>query len=228
MKTIIAILLCLALPVMGGVMVINSFKVAAPGGGGGITFIVSTSKAGTSSPGVTTDAIDTTGANLIIVSTSGYTSPVTLTDSKSNSWTALTGQTNSTLECKLWYCLNPTVGGGHTFTNGTASYPAISVAAYSGVGSFDAESGANGASVSTLQPGSITPAANDSLIVTAVATYSEGTTAVDSGFTIIESEPTGASFGNYLATKLLPTAAATNPTWSGGGIYAAVMAVFKP
>lgn len=34
MKTLVAVLLCLSLPVMGGVMLIDSFRLAAPAGGG--------------------------------------------------------------------------------------------------------------------------------------------------------------------------------------------------
>jgi hypothetical protein len=98
---------------------------ATPGGSGG-----------------TTAALDTSGANLLILSVSWYTintaNPSTISDSKGNTWTALTRRNSPSghFAHRLWYATNPTVGTGHTFTV-TASadqYPAILVYAFSAGG----------------------------------------------------------------------------------------------
>src|SRR4051794_19191066 len=89
-----------------------------------------------SSNGSFTSAINTTGANLIVVSVSTQDSYATVSDSKGNNYTLLLSQVSNDGANRLlfYYCLNPTVGSGHTFSN-NASYGVhdIVVQAFSGV-----------------------------------------------------------------------------------------------
>lgn len=70
--------------------------------------------------------------------------------------------------------------------------------------------------VSTIQPGSITPAQDNSLILT-VQTGSDGTgsTAIDSGFTLDDTGATGGNDGIVAGAHINQgTATAVNPTWN--------------
>src|ERR1039458_7307067 len=83
-----------------------------------------------------TPAATTTGSTLILVaSVSAFATGLgTLSDSKSNTWTALTtwGAVGPYF-VRMSYCLNPTVGTGHTFsTTGTSGNPGIAMIAFSG------------------------------------------------------------------------------------------------
>lgn len=71
-------------------------------------YSVLTSGAGTH----VTGSLDTTGATLLVVwtvSTSG-----TLSDSKSNSWTPLVAEAESSMVGRWWMCATPTVGTGRS------------------------------------------------------------------------------------------------------------------
>lgn len=63
---------------------------------------------------VTTLGVDTTGCNLIVLSTGGYDRPITISDNKGNTWTA-TSNIVSGFRMRMYYCLNPNVGPNHTF-----------------------------------------------------------------------------------------------------------------
>lgn len=183
----------------------------------------------------TTSAIDTTGASLLVVNRIGFSGGDlgVVSDNKGNTWVQLPRVTGSG---GLWqfflYCINPIVGTGHTFTitNGTAC--AIEVAAFSGVTGvlpFDQLSTFID-TAATIQPGSLTPANANSLIVTGVGIYNSGPTvsSIDSGFTITDTNPAGGNFGGSLAYLVQGAAAAVNPTWtfSGSLNLATTMAVF--
>lgn len=88
---------------------------------GGIPPIALVSHAGYSAGGSggTTGAIDTTGPNLIVLSSTGFqTSAVSVSDSESNAWTLIQFQINAedNAGIALWYCSNPTTSATHTFT----------------------------------------------------------------------------------------------------------------
>lgn len=79
------------------------------------TFKVSTAASYTTNVAqVLTLAIDTTGCNLIVVNTGGFDVPINLTDNKSNTWTLVTDLTSGGRN-RMYYCLSPNVGTGHTF-----------------------------------------------------------------------------------------------------------------
>ena len=159
----------------------------------------------------TTSAIDTSGANCIIIFISRNNSSGTVSDSKGNTWTELsTFSAGAGLPfVTAYYAINPTVGSGHTFTVSTATqFPNITAEAYSGVDDYTSqETGTNtSASATSGQPGSITPAADGTLLYSGIAWgASPGTPTVNSGFVI------GNGSAGYLIQS---TAAAVNPTWS--------------
>src|SRR5574343_2043522 len=136
-----------------------------------ISLIASTKTSG-SATGGTTGSIDTSGANLIVLAVGSMSggSP-SISDSKGNSYTPLaSADTDDLGRVRLYYCVSPTVGSGHTFTvSGTGIYASLAAAAFSGVNTadaFEAESTnfSNTAGTSGT-PGSITPAADGALIV---------------------------------------------------------------
>lgn len=189
---------------------------------------------------VTTATLDTTGADFLIIYVASYqvTTAPTISDSKGNTWTPLTAKTQSGLQRgQLYYTVPSSVGSGHTFSaNGSLSYPSVCVQAFSTVNAtpFDTETGAVSAgSVSSLQPGSITPTEDYSLLVSGYAPYiGEGTVSIDSSFAITDALPIvpGFAFGSFMAYKIQGTSTADNPTWTctGSSAAVAVMASFKP
>jgi hypothetical protein len=207
-----------------------------------IAFIAQGAKRGTAS-GVTTDAADTTGADLIVLAAAYYPgSSITISDSKSNTWTALTLYGGTTAKVRLYYCSAPSAGSSHTFTaSGTAIYSALGYVAVSGAGAYHSENGATGSSGTSVQPGSVTPPEDGCLVVTAIgmdagnAPGGEAATdsiACNSGFTATGLRYiSGASEAIGIARLIQTTAAAINPTWSWASQVnniAAAIAVFRP
>jgi hypothetical protein len=203
------------------------------------SFIIATSQGSSDGAGFTTTGIDTTGANLLVVVVSDDPGEAgVLTDSKSNSWTPLNSYQNAGGDqVQMYYCSNPTVGVGHTFSiTGTINNPSLSIGAFSGstAAPFDQQNGASVANgVNALSTGSITPGENDELIV---ATFSGGGSlfitglAIDSGFTIASNIiDTGEHYATAICYKIQTTAEAINPqfTWTDDGSAAASIASFK-
>lgn len=199
------------------------------------SLISSASGVGTSKT-ATTSSIDTTGANLIAVSLSTYSSNRTLTDSKGNTWTPLTNKDGSNCHSQLFYCFNPTVGSGHTFTVSSAVpiYATICVQAWSGADTspFDVENGAIAASGPTLQTGSVTPSQNNDLIVSGLCSYTgTGVHSIDSSFSVSNYKQfaNGVNLGGGMGYLVQATAGAVNPMWSWTGTAqaSATIATFK-
>lgn len=180
----------------------------------------------------TTSAIDTTGADFIaiVVSIFGDINASLPTDSKSNTWVAAeildgTGANS----CAIFYCQNPTVGTGHTFTwNHGSSFPSIYVAAFSGVGTGSIVDQVNKAQAT--QPGSITPVQNNELIITGFSTNGGGVTpTVSSPFTVTDAIAflaSGDNEGGGLAYQIQTSATAENPTWVSNPSPRSVIASF--
>lgn len=206
--------------------------------------IASTSKGGSSNQTVTTNAIDTTGANLIVLNIGYYSGTVPTiapTDSKGNTWTALTAhaQPDSTrIGNQMFYCVNPTVGSGHTFTQQdlvNAAYPSMQVLAFSGAHAspFDQQTGTVSATTqSSLATGSLTPPENNCLVVAGLGheVNSGGAVSIDGGFTsTTEAYVGGTSEGSGIAYLIQTTATAANPTWNvtNNAGLAVTLAVFK-
>ncbi len=166
---------------------------------------------------VTTGTVDTTGAAVIIISVSANSSTYTLSDNKSNTWTHLT---DHVLE-RQHYCINPTVGSGHTFSiSSTGQLPALSVLGFSASSTpiFVTETGTF-TSASSAQPGTITPATINQVLVTGIAYADTGVATVDSSFTTADTPVGlvgGAHYGVGSAYIIETTAVAKNPTWTQG------------
>lgn len=186
---------------------------------GAVTLLTHTGAGGLNND-VTTSPIDTTGATLLVIVEGRAGAVVTPTDSKGNTWTKLNTVTGVAISA-IYYSANPTVGTGHTFTvTGSGNFPALTVAAFSGVvavSPFDQQSVGDTGTVTSIQPHSVTPSENNELIVTGLEISGVvGSLAVDSSFTIIDNIPfvNSNSFGVALAYLVQGTAAAVNPTWS--------------
>ena len=198
------------------------YQVRSPGPGGPtfvgglVPALVShTAIAGNNTGTISTAAIDTTGSTVLVAVGAGYpTASISLTDSKANAWTQLNTQPNhDNVTVALWYCLAPRAGTGHTFTLAGASYPSITVMAFSGVTALDQSNHTylGPANTNTMQPGSITPTSNGQLIVVGAATAIGPVSAIDSGFTLADhAEQVTATMGAY---RIQSSAGAVNPTF---------------
>src|SRR5215472_13389017 len=200
------------------------------------SLLAHTGQGSTNQSTFTTSAIDTTGADLLVVQVVDSNHGTTLSDNKGNTWVSAAGPTTTNgPDAQLYYATNPIVGTGHTFTaTVTSQSPALLVQAWSGSGSspLDQTNFANGLFVSTLQPGSVTPGQNGELIVTGQCSGStSGSSSVNLGFTISDSflQVNGQHVGGALAYLVQGTAAAINPTWTGTGLNftGATIATFK-
>lgn len=174
--------------------------------------------------GTTTGNINTTGATLIVVSASGFSaggSTGILADSNVNTWIPLTERHRNDTYQKLWYCLGPTVGAGHNFTITGGAYGSFEVIAIGGATPvlYDQDTGTSGNGASA-QPGSLTPANADSVLVCGLAFQNTGATltGINSSFTITDTEPGGGIIQGSIAYKVQSGAgSAENPTWSFSG-----------
>jgi hypothetical protein len=182
---------------------------------------VTAGSAGQAGP-VTTGSADTSTADLFVAWVSSFgVVPSAVSDSKSNTWAAKTAYpaAPSGTCIRAFVCEQPgSVGTGHTFT-GTAlnGYPAITVFFFSGCAkslAFDQESGAN-----TASPGSVTPRAANSLVLSAISYYPGNTLTIDgTGWStpVRTDYAAGAHMGIGAAYKIQGSATAENRTWTAG------------
>ncbi len=199
------------------------------------SLIANTAAQASGGAAVTTAGINTTGANLIVVSISWYSqiTDISLVDSNGNTWQTLTQVDKDDWSAQMFWAYAPTVGSGHTFTTtNDLTFATICVTAWSGSTSspFDQQSTgqANG---TTVQPGSITPTEDNELVITHLGQRDNTNTAtVNGGFTISDqfANNPGNALGGAQAYLIQTTAAAANPTWTAdnGGLVA-LIASFK-
>lgn|SRR5262245_49038592 len=192
-----------------------------------IGLIVSTSQASVDGSNITTPAINTTGASLLIVYLIHYnatTPTMTLSDSKGNTWvptwTAI-HPTSTFITMSGFYVAGGTVGTGHSFTaSGISTVSAMTVAAYQGTriaGVRGTPAGPAYTSASSLSPGTLIPGIDGALMTTAIGRAGDTSgDSIDSGFGIKQNVPYvgGMNFGISLADKIQTTAANETPTWS--------------
>ena len=199
--------------------------------------------------GITTSAIDSTGASMLIVAVNGYSAvsaetngTLTLTDSKGNSYTPIpNGLTTPSPGIAIYFCPNPVVGSGHTIEakfpdSGAGGYVAFSAWSNTqGLVPQGMTSNSGGSlSAAPFQGGSVSGNTGD-LVLSFIGGYNafSSTTGlpatVDTGFTIIDSlfasTPGagggcgGLSYGYLLA----PNATAVNPTWTMQAVVTSAM-----
>lgn len=188
--------------------------------------------------GGTTSSVDSTGGNFVVVAVASYepSAAPTVSDSKGNTYSALTAQAVSgSHRIQLFYTANATVGSGHTVTiSGATSYSSASVAVFSGVKTtspFDQQNGvASGGS--PLSTGSVTPTEDNELVFAGISMNSAPSAlSINGGF----STPAvvyfvgGSAYGVGSAYLIQTTATAANPAWSwtGGDNMTAAIATFK-
>lgn len=170
---------------------------------------------------VTTGSADTTGAKLIVVHVADYAGETasTLTDSKGNTWTALTPVTTTNTRSSLFYVINPTAGSGHTFTATKVvgnTFPSIQFSAWAPDATYDQYVSHADGSNSFNQVGSLTPGANNGVFVTGLClAATEASLSIDSGFTISTHNDyvVGQALGGAMGYFEQGTAAAKNPLW---------------
>lgn len=191
--------------------------------------VANTAAATSNTRTVTTPAINTTGATFFVAAVTSWepSVEVAVTDTQGNAWTNLPAFFNTgNTRVRLSYATSALVGPSHTFSylgpgTGNQAFCALAVAAFRGirlVAPLDGQSGTppSGASVTTLQPGSVTPTQSAALLVTALGFDNSQTVTVNLGFTITNQVNYGGSmnFGIALAYLVQATPAAINPTWT--------------
>lgn len=175
---------------------------------------------------VTTGAIDTSGADILIAYIAEIESATdaTLTDSKTNTWAQLTERKDAgvSLLGRMFYAKNATVGSGHTFTvTSSNGAPAICVAAFSGshlTAPLDQQNGVVDvdAGLSNIT-GSITPSEDNCLVITGLGfTGNSATITIDGSYAITDQiDYAGATNkGAALAYAIQTSLAASNRTWT--------------
>jgi hypothetical protein len=199
--------------------------------------LVANTIAGGTSGSVTTSAIDTTGATLIVIGLAYDDSPsrvVVLTDNKGNEWKHIKSITQGATRSALFYTIPKSVGSGHTFSNiNTNNFSSIAVQAFSGNPNYIVvdQVSSNNISSTTLAPGSITPTKDNELIVTSLAISGAGTPiSINASFTKTDEIDfsSGNFYGGAIAYLIQTTAAAANPTWTrtNSNPMASIMASF--
>jgi hypothetical protein len=188
----------LPLPGLGGTHV----------GGSKVPALISHTINSSSASTVTTDAINTTGATLLVVVVNCWLGTLNApTSSPANTWSVLYSAGGGT---GYYYSLSPVTSASQTFSvvnSGSGYNHTIAVMAFNGVSVLDTS-----AASTDTQPGSITPAANGELLISMAGGFATPVApTVNSGFTILDS-------GNYVTTstawQVQGTAAPINPTWT--------------
>jgi hypothetical protein len=138
------------------------------------SFIGAVQAAVTSAPG-STGEIDTTGADIAVVSSSQWSGAAVgdMADNKGNTFTLIATEYGvSQVLTQMWYTQGGSFGPGHTFgpTNGGNIYSVVSALVFGGsqASPLDTSTASSGSFGTALSTGSITPAQNDELIVTSL------------------------------------------------------------
>jgi hypothetical protein len=163
------------------------------------------------------------------------------TDSKSNTWVAITNYGFNFAQVCIWYVANPTVGTGHTFSY-SGTFNSIAVAAWSNViatSPLDASQSGAATAGTSLNTGAATPTANNEMCLAGGTEYSPTETSLTfpsplQTFTLIDGLPavSGVSVGVADGYLVETTAVSTSTTYtfvggSGGLGIATGFACFK-
>ena len=190
--------------------------------------------------GCTTAALDTTGANLLLMAVGWYASNPNRSDSKGNTWLPLATTNSTNCNGKLYYATAPVVGSGHTFSLNTAGaneYASVCILAVSGshASPVDNETIWAGTGTTATNGTGITPNQANSLVVASIAIFtgtSPTATAIDGGFSIVQQQNANGAqnIGCALAYRIQTSAALANPNWtlSESIEWATRITAFKP
>jgi hypothetical protein len=188
------------------------------------TLVAHTSAGGTSGS-VTSTAINTTGANMIVLGVvfDGGGNP-TITDSMGNSWTGLANHDsgssfNFPQNNTLWYCLNPSTSATHTFSvNGANRAPALFVQAFSNIIGYTGSFAGDGTGTGTVVHTGVVAlqSVNNSLAVTVLGVDRVVGFSIDLGFTVVDTLDflSGNHYGGAMANLITANTGTINPTWT--------------
>jgi hypothetical protein len=174
--------------------------------------------------GGTVSGLNTTGANLIVVSSSGVAGPSPISDNKSNGTPGGAIRITSVSPYNsLFYWSAPTVGTGHNFTlSSSSSFAGFCVYAFNYGGAGILDSGVTNSNVTsgttTCQAGSITPSGSNKLIIAGTFLAQNNTTpSIDSGYTLsaFQQGVLSTNYSSGAAWLFQSSGTATNPTWTG-------------
>lgn len=191
------------------------------------------------SGGVTSAAIDTSGANLLVaVACYNHGATITFSDSKSNTWNKLTNQDTSGASAVIYWSTPTSVGSGHTFTvAGTSSFSTFAVGAFSSAlasSPFDVQTGGFTSSTVTQATGNVTPTVTNEILIAGLGWNgaSSPLPTVSNGFTVLDNADflTSKNFGVSLAYKIqtsIVTEGTTFTKQAPANNMAAVIASFK-
>jgi hypothetical protein len=213
----------------------------------GFRLVASTSAGAPSGGSVTSPAIDTTGANWIVVHRVDFGGAFSISDSYGNAPTDGPGAlTEGFMTEEFLYYENPAVGPGHTFTLGN-SRCAIVVMAFAGIIDIDytgpsvqnkSTGGIGGGGGTGFTTGAVTPTAVHALIIAGLgvgsggAAPTSGTIAVSGGSLAIDevvNHTAANNQGNAVAFQVQsgsPAAVAATWSWTGTTIGIGTIAVF--
>lgn len=199
-----------------------------------MALITHTIKGSTDGDTVTTDPMDTTGADFIMIAVVAASAAIApeISDSEGNTWT---GQGADGLEdffhtIQYFYCVSPNVGASHTFTYTpglSGKKPSIDVSAWAGVGASvndDPHTSSTGTSIA-FDP--YTPSNVSELCFLSLGRTGGSSATPLTGFTTMgEVAPSGTAVGLALAYRIAPDTSTITPDWTwtstssarGGGI----------
>lgn len=181
-------------------------------------------------PNTITAAINTTGANLLVVLLVAGTPPP-ITDSEHNVWTlAISGGTGSWVS--IYYCTNPITSASHTVsTTGIAAFCVLSAFRWPASIVLDQISSTPSIQGSTIQLPAITPSTANSLLVTGVG-LNANVVSVSAGFNIMARNDyvSAIVYGGAAAYSIQGAPVSASPVWtfSASTFGAAAIASFKP
>jgi hypothetical protein len=185
----------------------------------GATLVAHTAKGSANGNTVTTDAIDTTGADMIVLAMSEYSSGEPISDSYGNTWTTMGALGFGFFgTIAFFYCLAPTAGAGHTFSClpvPTGKQPALAVSAWSSIVALMDHGNTASATGTSADTDPLTPTAVGQLLVSALVIENADTVSAGA-WTILDQIPASASFhpSIALAWNLSPSLSAMHASWT--------------
>lgn len=195
-----------------------------------ISLLTSTSFSTGSAP-VTSSAINTSGASLLIITASNYlptNTTITISDSQSNSWTLVTCGSAAIQSGNVFYVMSPSTSTSHTFSvTSSNNYAGVQISAWSGTAALQSSTQIETYAASTLQPGSITPSTTGCLLLAynvfaggASGTVPYGT--VNDSFTSYNpiNSVFGTSVGSFPCYLIDSSSTAINPTFTENAAFA--------
>ncbi len=198
--------------------------------------LVATSSATAGGSSVTTPAINTTGASLIVVVGSTNAGTSTVSDNKSNTWHVLSTWAGGNNDIQIFYAYTPTTSSTQTFTItsvGSGNYPSLVVSAWSGTlatsAVFDTQNGSSTTnSVTSFGTGSITPASMGELLIGGLGMgpcTAPTNISLSPGFSILGSNGVTGCQGEAVSSAYLIDSStnAIGPQWSWSPIVGGVV-----